>query len=470
MSSQDIHSKEQLKRGLSERHIQMIALGGAIGVGLFYGSATTIQMAGPAITLAYLIGGLIVFIIMRALGEIAVEDPLSGSFSAYAYRYVGPFAGFLTGWSYWFLWIFASMAEITVIGSYVNYWFPSVPHWVSSLAALVLMVFVNLINVKAFGEFEFWFALIKVIAILGMIGAGILLILGIGNQGQPIGLTNLWAHGGFMPNGLKGVLLSLVLVMFSFGGAELVGVTAGEAENPQETIPKAINNVIWRILIFYVGALLVMMAIYPWNEIGTQGSPFVLIFDRIGIPAAASIINLVILTAALSAFNSGLFSTGRMLHNLALQKSAPKIFAELSPSGIPRNGILFSSLLILIVVVLNYFIPGRVFIIVSAITTIAIVITWTSILITQLKFRQSKTEEEIRNLQFKMPYHKVLATTALTFMGLVVILMAFIPDMRIALYIGPVWLLILYAGYKFSRQVRHDEKEHEADSLLQAGK
>ncbi len=450
MSSKVDVKQEQLKRGLSERHIQMIALGGAIGVGLFYGSATTIQMGGPAITLAYLLGGFIIYIIMRALGEMAVDEPISGSFSAYAYRYVSPFAGFLTGWTYWFLWIFAGMAEITVIGSYVNYWFPSVPHWVSALVALIVMLSVNLVNVKAFGEVEFWFALIKVVAILGMIGAGILLILGIGSE-KGIGLSNLWAYGGFMPNGISGVLFSLVLVTFSFGGAELVGVTAGEAENPQTTIPKAINNVIGRILIFYVGALLVMMAIYPWKEIGTQGSPFVLIFDRIGIPGAASIINLVVITAALSAFNSGLFSTGRMLYNLSLQQNAPKVFSRLSSSGVPRNGILFSSLFILLGVVLNYFLPGKVFLLVSSVTTFAVIICWTSILVTQIKFRQSKTAEEVQNLKYKMPHHKVLSAIALIFLAIVVVLLGFIPDMRIALLVGPVWLIILYVGYKLSR-------------------
>jgi amino acid transporter, AAT family len=468
MSSKIVVHQEELKRGLSERHIQMIALGGAIGVGLFYGSATTIKMAGPAITLAYLIGGLIIFIIMRALGEMAVAEPLSGSFSAYAYKYVGPFAGFLTGWTYWFLWIFAGMAEITVIGSYVNYWFPSVPHWLSALVALVLMLSVNLINVKAFGEFEFWFALIKVVAILGMIGAGILLILGIGT-GAPIGLSNLWVHGGFMPNGISGILLSLVLVMFSFGGTELVGVTAGEAENPETTIPKAINNVIGRILIFYVGALVVMMAIYPWKEIGTQGSPFVLIFDRIGIPAAASIINIVVMTAALSAFNSGLFSTGRMLYNLSLQKNAPKMFSKLSPSGVPRNGIIFSSLLILVVVVLNYFLPGRVFLLISSVATIAIIISWSMILITHLKFRQKKTADEIRLLSYRMPYHKVLTTIALAFLALVVVMMGFIPDMRIALLVGPIWLITLYIGFKLSHTPTGGNQEDE-NELLQAGK
>lgn len=439
---------EQLRRTLSERHIQMIALGGAIGVGLFYGSATTIKMAGPAITLGYILGGLVIFIIMRALGEMAVADPRAGSFSAYAYRYVGPFAGFLTGWTYWFLWIGAGMAEITALGIYVNFWFPAVPHWLTALAALILMATVNLINVKAFGEFEFWFAIIKVVAILGMILSGILIILGIGQGGRPLGFRNLWVHGGFMPNGISGLMLSLVMVMFSFGGVELVGITAGEAQNPEHTIPKAVNNVFWRVLIFYVGAIGVMMAIYPWNEIGSQGSPFVLIFDRIGIPAAASIINGVVITAALSAFNSGLFSTGRMLYNLALQNSAPKMFARLSETGVPRNGILVSSAIILLVVALNYFIPGRVFIIVSAITTFAVVITWTSILITQLYFRKALSAEQIKQLSFKMPAYRVLSVCALLFLGMILVLMYFIPDMRFALIIGPLWLLLLYIGFR----------------------
>lgn len=440
-------NQEGLQRSLSDRHIQMIALGGAIGVGLFYGSSSTIQMAGPAITLSYIFGGFIIFIIMRALGEMATAEPLSGSFSAYAYRYVGPFAGFLTGWTYWFLWISVGMAELTALGVYVNYWFPGVPSWVSALVALGLMVIVNLANVKAFGEFEFWFAAIKVVAILGMIVAGIAIILGVGT-GEPLGLTNLWAHGGFLPNGISGLVLSLVMVMFSFGGVELIGITAGEAENPQKTIPKAVNNVFWRVLIFYVGAIGVMMAIYPWNEIGSHGSPFVLIFDRIGIPAAASIINAVVITAALSAFNSGLFSTGRMLYNLARQQSAPKMFSQLSPTGVPRSGILFSSSIVLIAVALNYFLPSRAFTILSAITTFAMVITWGSILVTQIKFRQSLSQEEIERLTFKMPANKLLSAIALTFMLVLLVLMSFIPDMRFALIVGPIWILLLYIGYR----------------------
>ncbi|MEK9197173.1 amino acid permease [Ureibacillus sp. 179-F W5.1 NHS] len=443
---------KKLQRGLSNRHIQLIALGGSIGVGLFYGSSATIQMAGPAILLSYLIGGFVIFTIMRALGEMAVEEPVSGSFSTYANRYLGPFAGYLSGWTYWFMWIVVGMAEITVVGVYVNYWFPDIPQWVSALVVLILITIVNLANVKAFGEFEFWFAMIKVVAIIGMIilGLGIILF-GIGNNGEPIGFDNLWSHGGFVPNGFEGILMSLVLVMFSFGGVELVGITAGEAKNPQKSIPSAINNVVWRILIFYIGALGIMMILYPWDEVGSNGSPFVLIFDNVGIPGAAHIINFVVITAALSAFNSGLFGSGRMLYNLSLQNNGPKFFKTLSKNGSPRRGILFSSFFLLVAVVLNYIVPEKVFLYISAVATVAVITSWTIILLAQLSFRKSKTKLEGEKIKFKVPFYPISTYLALIFLALVIVLMAFIPDMRVALFVAPVWFFILYIGYKMKK-------------------
>ena len=380
---------------------------------------------------------------------MAVAEPVSGSFSSYANRYLGPFAGYLTGWTYWFMWVIVGMAEITVVGVYVNYWFPEIPQWASAFAALVLITGVNLINVRAYGEFEFWFAMIKVIAIIGMIIAGLGIILfGFGNGGDPLGFSNLWSHGGMFPNGMKGLLLSLVMVMFSFGGVELIGITAGEAHNPKKTIPSAINSVIWRILIFYIGALGIMMTLYPWNEIGSNGSPFVLIFDKIGIPGAADLINFVVLTAALSAFNSGLFSTGRMLYNLSLQNNGPKFFGKLNKWSTPSRGILFSSAFLLIAVILNYFVPEKVFLYISAVATVAVVTSWTIILVTQIKFRKSKTKEEIRNLTFKLPFFPYSSYIALAFLALVIVLIAFIDGMRVALVVGPVWFLALYIGFR----------------------
>lgn len=461
------HEKEELQRGLSDRHIQMIALGGAIGVGLFYGSATTIKLTGPAITLSYLLGGIMIFIIMRALGEMAVAEPVSGSFSSYANRYLGRFGGFLTGWTYWFLWIVVGMAEISAFGIYIQYWFPSIPQWISALIVLIAMAAVNLINVKAYGEFEFWFALIKVVAIIGMIFAGILMIFfGIGNAGHPIGFSNLWAHGGFMPNGLKGFIYSFVMVMFSFGGVELIGITAGEAQNPTKTIPKAINSVLWRILVFYVGALTVMMTLYPWNEIGSKGSPFVLIFAKIGIPAAASIINFVVITAALSAFNSGLFSTGRMLYNLSLQNNGPKMFGKLSKSGTPSTGIIFSAAILLIGVFLNYIVPAKVFGYVSSVATVAMVMAWTIILISQIKFRKAKLKTG-EKIAFKLPFWPISSYIALIFMAGIVVVMGIMDDTRTALYVAPIWFGILWIGYKFLPKSQDNDNE---ETLLEAGK
>ncbi|CAM5217193.1 D-serine/D-alanine/glycine:proton symporter (AAT family) OS=Ureibacillus acetophenoni OX=614649 GN=SAMN05877842_10451 PE=4 SV=1 [Ureibacillus acetophenoni] len=443
------HQDLQLKRGLSNRHMQLIALGGSIGVGLFYGSSSTIQLAGPAVLLAYLIGGLVIFTIMRALGEMAVAEPVSGSFSNYANKYLGKFAGFLTGWTYWFMWIVVGMAELTVVGVYINYWFPDVPQWVTALVVLVVMTLINLANVKMYGEFEFWFAMIKVVAIITMIIVGLCIILfGVGNNGEPMGFSNLWEHGGFMPNGLEGMLMCFVLVMFSFGGVELVGVTAGEAKDPTKTVPKAINNIVWRILIFYIGALGVMMAIYPWNEVGSNGSPFVQIFDAIGIPAAAHIINFVVITAAVSAFNSGLYGCGRMLYNLALQEQGPKIFKQVSKNGTPVRGIIFSSAMLLIAVVLNYIVPEQVFTYISAVATVAVITSWTIILCTQINFRKAKSKDEVSALKFKMPWHPISSYVALAFLLMVVVLMALIPGMRVALYVAPIWFLILYIGYK----------------------
>jgi hypothetical protein len=271
-----------LKRELGERHIRLMALGACIGVGLFLGSAKAIEMAGPAIMLSYILGGLAILVIMRALGEMAVHNPVAGSFSRYAQDYLGPLAGFLTGWNYWFLWLVTCVAEITAVAVYMGIWFPDVPRWIWALAALISMGSINLIAVKAFGEFEFWFALIKIVTIIAMVIGGVgIIAFGFGNDGVALGISNLWAHGGFMPNGVTGVLMSLQMVMFAYLGVEMIGLTAGEAKNPQKTIPDAIGSVFWRILLFYVGALFVILSIYPWNEIGTQGSPFVMTFERL---------------------------------------------------------------------------------------------------------------------------------------------------------------------------------------------
>lgn len=448
MTDKNDGSGEKLERGLEERHIQMIALGGAIGVGLFLGSATTIKMAGPSILLSYLVAGVVLFIIMRALGEMAVENPVAGSFSAYANEYMGQFAGYLTGWTYWLNWISCCMAEVTAIGIYINFWFPSVPKWVSALTALIFMIIVNLITVKAFGEFEFWFALIKVVAIVAMIIIGVVMIVtGIGNGGKPIGISNLWVNGGFFPSGIKGPIKALPLVTFAFFATELIGITAGEAKNPEKTIPSAINKVFWRICIFYIGALSVIMCLYPWNKIGVMGSPFVLTFSKLGIKSAAGIINFVVLTAALSGCNSGIYTTGRMVYNLSLQGSAPKIFGKVSKRHVPMNAILASSACMLIGVILNYFVPGKVFLYLASIATFAGLFAWFMIVLVQIKFRKGLTPVQVKKLKFPMKMYPYASYIALIYLAVVFLIMAFNPDTLIAVIVGPIWLIGLTVCY-----------------------
>lgn len=327
----------RMKRALQSRHIQMIALGGAIGTGLFYGSADTIGVAGPSVLLAYLVVGAVIFLIIRALGEMSVDEPVSGAFSHFAHRNWSARAGFVSGWNYWFNYIAVAMVELSVVGTFVNYWLPAVPLWVSAAVVLVLITGVNLVGVRAFGEFEFWFAIVKVGAVIAMIVLGVVVVaFGINNSADLPDPTfaHLVDDGGFFPHGLGGTIASLAVVAFSFGGTELVAVTAGEAADPRRTIPKAVNQVILRILIFYIGALAVIMAVMPWSLIDGGTSPFVQIFDRIGIPGAAHILNLVVLTAVVSVYNSGLYSNGRMLYSLAQQGSAPAFLGRLSRRGL----------------------------------------------------------------------------------------------------------------------------------------
>ncbi|WP_322095459.1 amino acid permease [Paraburkholderia bannensis] len=450
-----MHNGDDLHRGLEERHVSLMALGAAIGVGLFLGSATAIRLAGPAILISYIVCGLAIFIIMRALGEMAVVNPVAGSFSRYAHDHIGPLAGYLTGWTYWFMWIVTCMAEITAVGVYMHVWYPDVPNWIWALSALVIMGAANFIAVKMYGEFEFWFALVKVITIVLMIVVGVgTITIGLGNAGISTGIHNLWTNGGFFPNGAKGFFLALPMVAFAYGGIEVLGLTAGEAKNPTKSLSRAVNSVFWRILIFYVGALFVIMAIYPWNLIGGQGSPFVMLFTRMGIPAAAGIINFVVLTAALSSCNSGIFSTGRMLFNLAQQGHAPATLAQTGKSGVPRRAIFVSVALLLIGVVLNYLAPSEVFTWLSAISAFASVWTWGAILLAHIGFRKNRGRGHVSPSAIRVPLYPLTSYLAIAFLGIVLGVMALSPDSRIALIIGPLWiagLILVYRTKGFGR-------------------
>lgn len=441
-------NQQELRRGLKERHIQLIAIGGSIGVGLFLGSSTAIQAAGPSLLVTYFIGGLVVFFLLRALGEVAVAIPVAGSFSAYAHRFLGPLTGYLTGWTYWFMWIVTGMAEITAVGVYINYWLPELPQWIPALLAVMLMTSVNLIAVEAYGEFEFWFALIKIIAIMVLILGGLGMILfGVGNGGVPVGIGHLWQHGGFFPHGAGGMIMALSMVLFSYVGIEVIGVTAGEAKEPEKTLPIAINKVFWRILLFYIGSLYVIMSIYPWTELSHVGSPFVSVFEKLGVSSAAGIMNFVVLSAALSSCNSGVFSTGRMLYTLARQGEAPAFLGKLNSSQVPVWGVMVSAACLMVGVALNYFIPAKVFTYVTSIGTFACLWVWAIILMVQIKFRRSLPPVVAAKLVCPMPLYPLSGILCLFTLLLVVFIMSQDADMALALWIGPVWLLGLMILY-----------------------
>lgn len=464
-------SDSGLHRALKNRHIQMIALGGAIGTGLFYGSSESIQMAGPSILLAYIVGGLVIFFVVRALGEMSVDDPQSGAFSYYAYKNWSQRAGFVSGWNYWFNYIAVSMVELAVVGTFINYWFPSVPHWLSAAFFLVAITAINLIGVKAFGEFEFWFAIIKVAAVIGMIVLGIVVIaVGItGDGGATPSVTHLWDNGGFFPMGLMtnvggtwvGLLMALVVVMFSFGGVELIGITAGEADNPKRTIPKAINQVIYRILIFYVGALAVIMCVVPWIDIDGEMSPFVKIFDSVGIKVAAGILNFVCLTAVMSVYNSGLYANGRMLHSLAHQGNAPAFLKKVSRNGVPVNGVLASAGATVLAVFVVFLWPEFAFQYLMSIALIAGIINWTMVMITQRKFRARIGTAETSKLEFKLPGAAWVTWAVIGFLAMVVVLMCFSDSYRVAVIVGPIWLGILLVAYELKRRASRVEVDIE---------
>jgi len=444
----EVKTEGELKRGLKNRHIQLIALGGAIGTGLFLGISQTIKLAGPAVLLGYALGGFIAFLIMRQLGEMVAEEPVSGSFSHFAYKYWGEFPGFLSGWNYWVLYVLVGMAELSAVGEYMKFWFPDLPNWISALAFFIIINAINLTNVKSFGETEFWFAIIKVVAIIGMMVFGVWLLMS-GAGGEQAKISNLWAEGGFMPNGWHGVIMSLALIMFSFGGLELVGITAAEADNPRKSIPQAVNQVIYRILIFYIGALAILLALFPWNQLAEGGSPFVMIFSALGENGTAQILNVVVLTAALSVYNSGVYCNSRMLHGLAQQGNAPRILGKVDKRGVPVPAIFLSALFTLLCVVINYLLPGKAFGILMSLVVAALVINWGMISLAHLKFRAAKEREGVTPM-FKAFWSPFTNYLCLAFMGCLLVLL-YISGETIAVGLVPVWLVINWIGYQIKK-------------------
>ncbi|WP_057896033.1 amino acid permease [Liquorilactobacillus oeni] len=437
--------KNELSRSLTHRHIQMIAIGGAIGTGLFLGSGTAIQKAGPALILAYLMAGIICFFMMRAIGELVLSDIKLTSFIDFVRKYLGERWEFVIGWTYWLCWISLAMADLTASGIYLRYWFPFVPQWLVPLVIIITLLSFNLLSVGLYGELESWFASVKVLAIIALIITGVFLILFRVRIGDNVvSVNNLFAHGGFFPKGWSGLLAAFPMVIFAFTGIEMVGLTSGETENPKRDLPRAINSLPIRIGLFYIGSMFVIMCIYPWNEIVTSSSPFVQVFSGIGVKMAAGAINFVVLTAALSACNSAIFSTSRTLFVLARSNKAPSSYAKTSSHGVPVQSLLFSSIVLLVIVLLNYVIPQSVFQIISGVATISFIFVWIVLVICHAKY---KAALKGKKTSFSMPFYPFSSILTILFFAGVLFLLVLDKSTLLSVIFSLVWFIFLAFCY-----------------------
>lgn len=444
----------ELKQRLSNRHIQLLALGGAVGTGLFLGSAGVLELAGPSMILGYAFVGLVMFLIARYLGEMLVETQVSDSFSYFARKYWGEFPGFFSGWNTFLMYILVGMIELTAAGKFIQFWWPGMPTWVSAALFFVVVNGLNFVSVRIYGETEFWLAVVKVGAVVAMIVMGIYL-LGSGTAGPDAKISNLWTHGGFLPNGWHGLIMSLAFISFAFGGLEMLGFTAAEARNPKKTIPKAINQVLFRILIFYVGSMLILMALMPWTNLLAalkagadtySNSPFVMVFSVLGNKFAANALNFVVLTAALSVYNGMVYCNSRLLYGMARDGQAPRFLAKVNSRGVPHNAILYPAAYTALCIVLNYVMPRGALELLMSLVVAGLVLMWVIIIVTHLKFRASM-QHSGKRADFPAPLAPYTNYLCLAFMALITIVLYLTPDVRISVYAMPFWVAAVYGAF-----------------------
>jgi len=426
------HSREQegYHKSLTNRQIQMIGLGGAIGTGLFLGAGGRLASAGPGLFLVYGICGVFVFLILRALGELVLHRPSSGSFVSYAREFFGEKVAFVAGWMYCVNWAMTGIVDTTAIAHYCRYWdaFRSIPQWTLALIALVVVLATNLISVKLFGEFEFWASLLKVAALVIFLVVGTVFLVGpFRIDGHDTGVS-LWAsHGGLLPAGLLPLVLVTSGVVFAYAAVELVGIAAGETENPERIMPRVINSVVFRIAVFYIGSTILLALLLPYTAFRPNVSPFVTFFAKVGFGGAGSLMNIVVLTAALSSLNAGLYSTGRILRSMAMNGSGPRFTAVMSRSGVPYGGILLTSSIGLLGIVLNAVKPSQAFEIVLHIAAVGVVVAWGTIVAAQLRFYRLTQAGVLQRPAFRMPLTPYSGYVTLAFLAGVVIVMLFDP-------------------------------------------
>ena len=443
----------ELKRSMTAGQMEMISLGGAIGVGLFMGASSTIKWTGPSVLLAYIFVGVILYIVMRALGEMLYVDPGTGSFADYASEHVHPIAGYLAEWANVFQYIVVGISEVVATTEYLRFWWKGTSDWVACVIIILFLLVANLASAKAYATLEFWFAMIKVVTIILMILLGFAVILfGFGNGGHPVGFSNLWSHGGFFTGGLKGFFFSMAIIVGSYEGIELIGISAGEVSDPHKAIVKSVKSVLWRILIFYVGAIFVIVTIYPWNKLDSIGSPFVTTFAKVGITAAASVINFVVLTAALSGANSGIYSSSRMLYKLAHEGEAPKTFGHVSKRIVPSHAIIGITSGIFVGFMLNVLAQflnkslANVFVIVYSSSVLPGMVAWFVILLAELRFRR-KNPHLMENHPFKLPLYPYSNYFALIMLVVIVVFMFINPETQISVAVGAAVLIIAALVY-----------------------
>ncbi|CBL51398.1 amino acid permease [Lactobacillus crispatus] len=448
----------ELKRSMTAGQMEMISLGGAIGVGLFMGASSTIKWTGPSVLLAYIFVGVILYIVMRALGEMLYVDPGTGSFADYASEHVHPIAGYLAEWANVFQYIVVGISEVVATTEYLRFWWKGTSDWAAGVIIILFLLVANLASAKAYATLEFWFAMIKVVTIILMILLGFAVILfGFGNGGHPVGFSNLWSHGGFFTGGLKGFFFSMAIIVGSYEGIELIGISAGEVSDPHKAIVKSVKSVLWRILIFYVGAIFVIVTIYPWNKLDSIGSPFVTTFAKVGITAAASVINFVVLTAALSGANSGIYSSSRMLYKLAHEGEAPKTFGHVSERIVPSHAIIGITSGIFIGFMLNVLAQflnkslANIFVIVYSSSVLPGMVAWFVILLAELRFRR-KNPHLMENHPFKLPLYPYSNYFALIMLVVIVVFMFINPETQISVAVGAAVLIIAALIYVVKHQ------------------
>ncbi len=448
--------EQELQRGLSNRHLQLMALGGAIGTGMFMGSSKTINQAGPSSMLVYAVVGFFLYFMMRAMGEMLLSNLKYKSFRDIAEDLLGPAGGFIAGWTYWFAWIVAAMADLAAITGYARFWWPEIPLWVPAVALAIVLFVLNVVAVRFFGEAEFWFALIKLIAVVALlIVAAWLLASGfVSPEGHAARIDNLWNDGGFFPNGALGFLGGFQIAFFAFVGIEIVGTAAAETRDPNKTLPKAINAIPIRLALFYVLALAAIVAVIPWRQVVPGDSPFVAMFGLAGFGAAASVMNFVLLTAAASSDNSGLYSTSRMMYGLAVDGQAPKAFARLSKRSVPQNALICSCLLLLSGVVFLYTSDSIIaaFTLVTSITSILFLFIWALIVVCYLVYRKKRPDLHEQS-KYKMPAGIAMSWAVLIFFVVSLIILCFDEETLQAVIWTPLWFVFIILCYLIHRAI-----------------